>query len=294
MFGLRSFVTTHRGASGFAAGVAATLLLGAGGMAIAAIPSSSDGSITSCVNKTSGAVRIIDAQAGRHCTTKERRVAWSKGYRYRGAWSAGTAYAVLDVVTTHGSSYVAKRPSTAKAPASHPTLWGLLAAAGAPGTPGTPGEPGPGAVTAMVHGTTAEFIHEDTPVPGMSLTLRAICGAGDGFSAAVYLMDDDPAQGGYTTIGSYSLTTTGSGHANLVYDGSTHPNLAGGLGPISYAQPASSVDVASEFVVMNSSGGGQLSGHVQVTRGSHVALVTLNLYETNAECFAQGDATPAA
>ena len=258
-------------------------------MAIAAIPSTSDGSITSCVNKTSGAVRIIDAQAGKHCTTKERRVAWSKGYRYRGAWSSGTAYAVLDVVTASGSSYVAKSASTGKAPASHPALWGLLATAGARGPAG------PGAVTASAHTTSGTFVNQQVAVPGMSLTLEAICGVGSGFNSSVYLTDDDGAQGDYVTMGSYNLTASNS-HAFLVHTGATPgPNLAVGLGSYLYTQ-AAGTGASSEFVLAEDTGSGVgvVTGHAQVTRGSHRALLTFTLSQSPTECFAQADATPVA
>lgn len=289
MIGLRNWVNAHRGLSGFVAGAAAVLLLGAGGMAIAAIPSSSDGSITSCVNKTSGAVRIIDAQAGKHCTTKERRVAWSKGYRYRGTWSAGTAYAVLDVVTANGSSYVAKAASTGKTPAGHSALWGLLAAAGARGPAG------PGAVAASVHTTTGTFVNQQVAVPGMSLTLEAICGVGSGFSSSVYLTDDDGSQGDYVTMGSYNLTASSS-HAFLVHTGATPgPNLALGLGSYVYSQTAGT-GTSSEFVLAEDSGSGVgvLTGHAQVTRGTHQALLTFTVSQSPTDCLAQADATPVA
>lgn len=104
--------------------------------AVASIPSTADGQITGCVNTTTHAVRIVDAQAGQHCAATEQTVSWSKGYRYRGAWAPATAFSVLDVVTSGGSSWVAKAASTGKSPATNPTIWGLLASAGAPGAAG--------------------------------------------------------------------------------------------------------------------------------------------------------------
>ena len=130
MNSLRERMAAHRATVGFAAGLLTATILGGGVVALAAIPSTANGAYTGCVNKTSGAVRIIDRQAGKHCTTRERTISWSKGYRYRGAWRSGTAYAVLDVVTYRGSSYVAKTRSTGRAPSTHPTQWGPLATAG--------------------------------------------------------------------------------------------------------------------------------------------------------------------
>ena len=116
-------------------------LVAGGGLAFAAIPSTT-GSFTGCVNKTSGALRVIDYQAGRRCATTENTITWSKGYRYRGTWASSTAYASLDVVTYGGSAYLAKVGSTAKPPPSNTSYWGLLAAKGATGTRGATGPRG--------------------------------------------------------------------------------------------------------------------------------------------------------
>jgi hypothetical protein len=136
MNALRERMAAHRATVGFAAGLITATILGGGVVALAAIPSTANGAYTGCVNKTSGAVRIIDRQAGKHCTTRERTISWSKGYRYRGAWKSGTAYAVLDVVTYRGSSYVARSRSTGRSPATATSIWGLLAAAGRNGVAG--------------------------------------------------------------------------------------------------------------------------------------------------------------
>jgi hypothetical protein len=123
--------------------VSAALLAIAGTTAaLASVPSSANGTITGCVNKTTAAVRIIDAQVGKSCTTNETTVNWSKGYSYKGAYSATTDYNVLDVVTSGGSSYVAKaNPSAGTAP-TNTTYWGLLASKGATGAAGPAGPKG--------------------------------------------------------------------------------------------------------------------------------------------------------
>jgi hypothetical protein len=136
---LRYFVGGHRAATAYVAGLMTVVVLGGGGFALAAIPSSSTGAITGCVNRTSGAVRVIDYQAGKRCTSRERTVNWSKGWRYRGAWSSTTSYAVLDVITSNGSSFLAKKASRGHAPASSTTYWGLVATAGASGAQGPRG-----------------------------------------------------------------------------------------------------------------------------------------------------------
>lgn len=43
-----------------------------------------------------------------------------------------------------------------------------------------------------------------------------------------------------------------------------------------------------------SGGSGVMTGHAQVTRGTHSALVTFSLSQSVSECFAQADATPIA
>lgn len=129
----------------------ACVLVG-GSVAIAAVPSTTTGGITACVNNSSGAVRLIDYQAGRRCAATEHTVSWSKGYRYRGAWAASVAYAVLDVVSSGGSSYLASSPSTDRRPGTSPIYWGLLAARGvngAQGPTGLTGSQGPAGVPGL-------------------------------------------------------------------------------------------------------------------------------------------------
>jgi hypothetical protein len=132
----------RRGVATFVSGALSASLLIGGGAAIASIPSSTTGQITACVKTSSGAVRIIDSQAGHHCVAGETTLNWSKGYTYRGAWSASVSYRVLDVVTSGGSSYLAKAPSNGKSPATYPTYWSVLAARGATGPRGVAGPQG--------------------------------------------------------------------------------------------------------------------------------------------------------
>ena len=139
---VRSYGVRHRGLMGFMAGVLGCATVG-GGVALAAVPSSTTGAFTACVNNSTGSVRLIDYQSGRRCTVSEHTVNWSKGYRYRGGWSPTAAYAVLDVVTAGGSSYLARSGSTNRSPAANPTYWGLLVSRGATGPQGAQGPAGP-------------------------------------------------------------------------------------------------------------------------------------------------------
>ena len=62
---------------GLAVGVTASVVL-AGGVAVAAIPSTSTGLISGCRNVRTGALRVIDYQAGKRCTpTTERPLTWN-------------------------------------------------------------------------------------------------------------------------------------------------------------------------------------------------------------------------
>ena len=127
------------GVATFTAGALSAVVVVGGGAAIASIPSSTTGMITACVNTSSDAGRIIDSQAGHHCAATEAPLNWSKGYSYRGAWSATVTYGVLDVVSSGGSSYLAKTQSLGKSPTTNPTYWSLLAARGATGPQGPSG-----------------------------------------------------------------------------------------------------------------------------------------------------------
>lgn len=55
--------------------LAAAILVGVAGVASASIPAA-DGRIHACVGKN-GATRVIDTDAGRKCTSTEKRIAWN-------------------------------------------------------------------------------------------------------------------------------------------------------------------------------------------------------------------------
>ena len=59
--------------------IGAALALGiGGGVAVAQIPSSTDGTITACMTTPAGTIRLIDAQAGATCKKSEKKVTWSE------------------------------------------------------------------------------------------------------------------------------------------------------------------------------------------------------------------------
>src|SRR5215472_11303343 len=60
------------------------------------------------------------------------------GLNWKGAWSAATAYAINDAVTSGGSSYVCIAANTNQVP-PNATYWNVLAQQGATGPTGTRG-----------------------------------------------------------------------------------------------------------------------------------------------------------
>jgi hypothetical protein len=70
---VRTFTARHLVAVAVASAVAVTGL----SVAWAAIPSS-NGSITGCINPTTGGLRVVDAEAGQTCASFERRVTWNQ------------------------------------------------------------------------------------------------------------------------------------------------------------------------------------------------------------------------
>jgi hypothetical protein len=75
---IRAAIGRHQLAVGLAAGLVIAGTVAGTGAAIAAIPSTSTKLINACVNKSTGAVRVIDYQAGKRCVSKtERSVSWA-------------------------------------------------------------------------------------------------------------------------------------------------------------------------------------------------------------------------
>jgi hypothetical protein len=80
-----------------AAVVAAILAVGA--VAMAAIPSA-DGTIHGCRDNRTGALRVIDAEAGQSCTTKETALTWNQTGPVGPPGLAGVHVIGLDVFNT--------------------------------------------------------------------------------------------------------------------------------------------------------------------------------------------------
>lgn len=73
------------------ASVTAFALLGLGGVALADIPSSTTRMYTACIHKHTGAVRIINYEAGKRCTGQETKVRWNKRGRTGATGPVGPA-----------------------------------------------------------------------------------------------------------------------------------------------------------------------------------------------------------
>lgn len=131
------------GLTGFVVGVVATLTLVGGGVAIAAIPSTTTARFNGCVSKDTGVLRVINYESGKRCKRSEKGISWAQGWTYKGVWRATTSYRPGDVVLDNGSSYVARTASVAKPPPSDASRWGLLAAPGPQGATGATGPAGP-------------------------------------------------------------------------------------------------------------------------------------------------------
>jgi hypothetical protein len=54
------------------------LLVAGGGAAVAAIPDSDDGEIHGCYNNRNGDLRVIDAEAGENCGSRETALTWNQ------------------------------------------------------------------------------------------------------------------------------------------------------------------------------------------------------------------------
>jgi hypothetical protein len=66
--------------------IGAAVVVAGTGVAFGSIPGS-DNSVTACVTSSTGAVRIVDVDAGQTCQTSETKVTWGGGMRFRGVWS---------------------------------------------------------------------------------------------------------------------------------------------------------------------------------------------------------------
>lgn len=116
------------------------------GSAVADVP---DGNVVNaCRNNTTFTIRVIDKSAGQTCSAGETALSW-QSLKWRGAWSATTAYHQWDVVSRNGSSYIAIVTGIpiGNDPAVSPLRWNLVAAAGATGPAGPAGPVGPKGAT---------------------------------------------------------------------------------------------------------------------------------------------------
>jgi collagen type VII alpha len=90
---------------------------------------------------------------------------------FLGAWSNVTAYNPYDLVTEAGNMYLALLAGTGHDPASSPTFWALVAAAGATGATGSTGAPGATGATGPA-GTGASSFNQITAGTNQNQTLN--------------------------------------------------------------------------------------------------------------------------
>jgi hypothetical protein len=120
------------------------LLLGmvalGGSAAVAAIP---QGNVfNACRNSTTGALRLIDPGKGESCAGGEVYVRWNR-WTWRSSWLSQSQYAMFDIVTYQGSSFIARQAPPVGVAPTNTTYWGLIAARGLPGLRGLTGLTGP-------------------------------------------------------------------------------------------------------------------------------------------------------
>ena len=196
--------------------VLALALTGAGGVAYAAIPNSVTGVITGCRSTASGALRVIDAQAGQTCTANEKALSWNgRGINPRGAYSPTVAYRANDSVSYMGSSYLARLANKDVLP-TNATNWQLLAAQGVKGDTGATGDtgpqgpkgdPGPAGPTGGFSGVTTPT-NTGTVLNGTAGSVTVACPAGkqvvgggesnNGGHAQAFLTESFPTNNGWT------------------------------------------------------------------------------------------------
>lgn len=100
------------------------------------------------------------------------------GFTWRGAWSAGSAYALRDVVFSSGSAYncILAHSGIGTAPGSDPTRWSLLAQQGATGVNGVTGATGPTGPTGPT-GVGVTGATGSTGVVGVTISTAAPSGS---------------------------------------------------------------------------------------------------------------------
>jgi hypothetical protein len=127
----------------------------------------------------------------------------------------------------------------------------------------------------------------------MALKARVVCSLNQ-LQSAFYFLDTDINAGSYSVLGSYYFRNNGGdARAYLFFGGGQH-SLVTGLGPIDYTQAAAGGNAVTQIVLESSTGGGQMTGQLTVTRGTKSAVVHFDVYRTSTLCWSRADITPAA
>ena len=195
--------------------------------------------------------------------------AGSAGVNPRGAYTAGTTYAALDVVLDNGSSWIAKTTTTGNTPPVLPTTentyWILLAAKGTDGT-GTGDVVGPASAVnnqfALMSGTSGKVIKAG-PVIGGAASLNV------GTTAGTVAAGDDPrfSQGG----GSDPLLALALSEVTANYV-ATRQVFADGFKSLGFVNTGGATNLdTSEAGYLKPSGGGGTTKGSAATSGSTAA-----------------------
>ena len=181
-----------------AASVAGAALI-AVSVAIAAIPGG-NGTVAGCYEKNTGLLRVIDAEAGRKCTTYERAITWSQ----RGPAGAVGATGPMGPAGSAGTAgATGPKGETGATGADGPT-----GATGPEGPPGPKGDTGPGTTAyftqrfAFLDNTFTRLIDLALPAGNYTLSLTG--------SAASFETQQNTVFCGLELLGGSAFANTGA------------------------------------------------------------------------------------
>lgn len=146
-------------------------LLAAGGVAYATIPDSGTAVIHACYTNSTGALRVIDPSKGQSCAAGETALNWNgRGLNYRGSFSSTASYAIGDVVTQGGGTYVAKSASMHNPPPS--SAWAVLSSPSFANVVSESNESNPGTFPVIVSSNLTQ-ISQTGQLPAGNYTVNA-------------------------------------------------------------------------------------------------------------------------
>lgn len=206
-------------------------------LAFATIPHSTTRVISGCYANTTGALRVIDKQAGVRCASGQTLIEWNQqGMRWRGAWSSTLTYLANDAVSYNGSAYIAKASVAAGTLPTTTAKWDVLAQKGATGATGAAGLTG-GRSADGPGGNVPNCA--ESPVATQTITITKATRLNVGFEVVYFGDDNNFGQAGAkavlkdsagTTISTLPDLSIGSAPANTFGEMSTEGVLTGSAG----------------------------------------------------------------